>query len=326
MRMAILIAATLAACVHEPDEDDSGPCPNIPVTPFTLAEDLDESTIQALLAEANQTDPAKLGCATVCESFYEREFGVERGGFISADTCELTIENYPTGDPAAIVGQLSCEGKGYQSFCLGGRRPIGHIDRPLTDLGLPTFLAQSAHLEAASVLAFQELAQRLQQWGAPAALVERCRTAATEEAVHSELLGDLAREAGANVESVMHRELPVDLACAALDNAVEGCVIEAWSAVVCAVAARRADTPSLRRVYARLAADETSHAQLAWDLHNWFLSQVSTEQRVSILAAQQQAIANLPACIHAEHRSAPAALGLPGARTAAHFAAGLMSA
>ena len=322
MRMAILIAATLAACV----EDDSGPCPDNFEKPFTLAEDLDESTIQDLLAEANQADPAKLGCAAVCESMYYRQDIEERGHFISADTCALTIANYPTGDPAAIVGQVSCEGKGTSYVCVGGRRPIGHIDRPLTDPGLPTFIAQSAHLEAASVLAFRELAQRLQRWGAPAALVARCRTAATEEAVHAELLGDLAREAGANVESVTHRELPVDLARAALDNAVEGCVLEAWSAVVCAVAARRADTPTLRRVYARLAADETSHAQLAWDLHTWFLSQVSPEQRVSILAAQQRAIADLPACIHAQQPSAPAALGLPGARAAAHFAAGLMSA
>ena len=97
------------------------------------------------------------------------------------------------------------------------------------------------------MLAFRELAQRLQRWGAPAALVARCRTAATEEAVHAELLGDLAREAGANVESVTHRELPVDLARAALDNAVEGCVLEAWSAVVCAVAARE---PSLTSLHA----------------------------------------------------------------------------
>ncbi len=320
--MAILVAATLAACVHE---DDSVPCPDNSKDPFMFATDLDESTVHDLLAEANQSDPAKLACAAVCESLYYRELE-GRGNFISADTCALTIENYPTGDPAAIVGQLSCEGQGYKYFCLGGRRPIGHIDGPLTEPGLPAFIAQSAHLEAASVLAFRELAQRLQRWGAPAALVERCRTAATEEAVHAELLGDLADEAGANVESVIHREVSVDLACAALDNAVEGCVLEAWSAVVCAVVARRADTPTLRRVYARLAADETSHAQLAWDLHTWFLSQVSPEQRVSILAAQQRAIADLPACVHAQHRSAPASLGLPGARAAAQFAAGLMSA
>ncbi len=114
----------------------------------------------------------------------------------------MKTEGYPTGEPEALVAHLSCEGKGYSYFCRGGRRPIGHIDQPLNDPDLPAFIAASAHLEAASAVAFTQLAERLQRWGAPASLVERCRTAATEEKVHAELLGALAHEAGVNVEPV----------------------------------------------------------------------------------------------------------------------------
>ena len=105
----------------------------------------------------------------------------------------MKTEGYPTGEPEALVAHLSCEGKGYSYFCRGGRRPIGHIDQPLNDPDLPAFIAASAHLEAASAVAFTQLAERLQRWGAPASLVER---------VHAELLGALAHEAGVNVEPV----------------------------------------------------------------------------------------------------------------------------
>jgi hypothetical protein len=118
----------------------------------------------------------------------------------------------------------------------------------------------------------------------------------------------------------------VDLVCAALDNAVEGCVREAWSALACAVSARRARTSALRIAYERLAADEASHAQLAWDLHRWFMAQLSPDQRAIIGVAQNRAIAELPGLAQAQQRSAPSALALPGARTAIRFAAGLARA
>ena len=235
MRISILIAATLATSGCG---DDSGSCPNNFLEPFTLDEDLSESTIQDLLTEHDLTDPAELDCAAVCESTYYSSLP-GRGRFGSADTCTIKTEGYPTGDPEALVGHILCEGKGYSYFCLGGRRPIGHIDQPLNYPNLPAFIAASAHLEAASAVAFTQLAERLQRWEAPASLVKRCRAAAAEEKVHAELLGALAYEAGVNVEPMTETEFPVDLVCAALDNAVEGCVVETWSAVVCSVTASR---------------------------------------------------------------------------------------
>jgi len=322
MRMQILIAATLASCgctSMSSTDDCTAESEN-----FTVDLDLDATTVQDLLTASGASDPAKLDCDQVCTDIYQRD---QRPNWevSSIATCGLTIDGELMGNPTAIIGNLRCEGGAVEYYCLG-RRPLGHIEQAPAGPDLPAFLAHCAHLEAASVLAFAELAERLSIWGAPAALVDRCRQAAAEEAEHAQILGALAREAGAAMAAPSQRSLPVDLADAALDNAIEGCVHEAWSALGCAVAARRAATPALRAAYARLAADEAGHAQLAWDLQPWFMGQVSPLQRAAIIRAQGAAIAGLPALARAQGRAAPPAIGLPGARVAAHFAAGLAAA
>lgn len=314
-----VILATLTALTTGCSSDTSGGCPDSRSQPFTFNEELTENHVDNLLAQQGQTDPAKLDCAEYCED-NSGETRVE-----SITVCELKIDAELSGDPNTVAGTFHCEGTG-TFLCQGGRRPLGHIEVACADPGLPAFLAACARLEAASVHAFSQLAARLTAWGAPADLVDRCHRAADEEETHAALLGGLAREAGATVEPATQLEVAVDLARAALDNAVEGCVNEAWAALACAVTARHADDRVLREVYARLAADEAGHAQLAWDLHAWFLEQVTAEQRADIVAAQQRALADLPMVAGAQRRSAPPALALPGAHIAASFAAGLARA
>lgn len=323
MRIAFLIAATLAATACH---DDNNGCPPGPEgEPFLLDLDLDAATVKDLLADAQQTDVLELVCADVCTALYAE---AEPDLIITEidPACSLGIDGDPDGDPAAIIGNLRCEGYSSATVCVGGRRPLGHIELPLPAADLPTYLAHCARLEAASVLAFDQLAARLELWNAPQPLIDRCRAAALEEATHATLLGDLARTAGATVHPPTQRELPVDLPAAALDNAIEGCVHEAWSALACAAAAAHAHTPELRAVYTRLAADEAEHAQLAWDLHTWFMGQVPTFQRAAILAAQRSALAALPALARVQAQNTPPALASPPPRAAAHFAATLARA
>ena len=78
----------------------------------------------------------------------------------------------------------------------------------------------------------------------------------------------------------------------ALHNAVEGCVHEAWAACVAMHQSIYADE-SLQRIFAQIANDEIKHAQLSWDLHNWFCSQLSEEEQEHIELAQLEAIRNL---------------------------------
>lgn len=322
--MKLLIATTLAFAGCS-DSTACPPDPNPEGEPFTLDEDLDDSAVQDLLDEHGQSDPAMLACDDVCRSRYSEQHNYS-SRIVSIETCKLMIDGELTGDPDEIVGALYCEGHSSGYICTGGRRPIGHIEHQLPSRELPDFLAHGARLEAASVLAFSQLAERLQAWGAPGTLVDRCHKAAAEEAQHADLLGALARAAGNEVAPATQHHVAVDLVGAALDNAIEGCVREAWSALACAVSARRARSSALRLVYQTLAVDEASHAQLAWDLHEWFMDQLSPDQRATIVAAQNQAIADLPALARAQQRSAPSTLSLPSARTAIHFAAGLARA
>lgn len=324
--MHLLIAATLAGASASAGcriSSVSGCDP--PEEDFKRNVDLTDAQVAALLTEFEQTDPAALQCDDVCQSIYsaDNKLNTEPQGF-EVKTCKLEIRERSDA-PDKVIGSLACEGHALAYYC-EGRRPLGHVERPPAGTDLPAFLAHCATLEAASVLAFDQLADRLAAWSAPALLVARCRRAAADEAVHAHLLTALAHRRGATVEPPIQRELPVDLAAAALDNAVEGCVHEAWSALTCAVTARDSHDPELRAIYTRLAADEAGHAQLAWDLHTWFLAQLSADQRASVTAAQHAAITGLPRLADAQARTAPALLARQGARLAARFAAGLARA
>ena len=67
----------------------------------------------------------------------------------------------------------------------------------------------------------------------------------------------------------------------------------AWAALLATHQGSSAQHPVLRKVFSRIAADEARHAQLAWDLHSWFLTQLSDAECKQVLGAQRQAIADL---------------------------------
>ncbi|MBK8266522.1 MAG: hypothetical protein IPK80_35005 [Nannocystis sp.] len=52
---------------------------------------------------------------------------------------------------------------------------------------------------------------------------------------------------------------------------------ECFAALMAAVRAQTAEARGLRRIFARIAADEAQHGELAWDLHTWLLGQLSEE-------------------------------------------------
>lgn len=110
------------------------------------------------------------------------------------------------------------------SYC-DGRRPEGLVRpgrgmRPDSELG--AFFALKAHLEAASVPAFERLAQELEEHGAPALLVRRARRSAQEEVRHARAMEALALRHGASIpEVVVEPFRPRSLEAMALENAVE---------------------------------------------------------------------------------------------------------
>lgn len=220
---------------------------------------------------------------------------------VTLSTCEFDISGYvepSDGFPGTVgdtvVGSVQCSGA-EETDCIAGRRPLAPHDPARLDADpWVSQLAACAHMEAASVLAFEELAAQLAGWSAPHTLVERCLEAARDEARHAASLGRLVREAGAEVPTVHAQPREADLRTVAVHNAIEGCVSEAWAALVAHHQARQAASAELRAAYVEIAADETRHAQLAWDLHAWFLEQLAPEDGARVRAALATTIARLP--------------------------------
>lgn len=246
----------------------------------------------------------QLQCESVCSDAYRRQREWQTG---TIDSCALTLPENEDG--SGEPGRVSCAGTGYEYIC-EGRRPLGHVeagDEACSD-ALGRTLAAMAYLEAASVIAFEQLAAQLRGFAAPCELIERCMIAASEERAHARWLTMLATRRKAVVPEVTQTQATSSLLDVALHNAVEGCVHETFAALLAAHRERRASSPTLRRVFAKIAVDEAGHAQLAWDIHAWMQTQLAPAQAQAVVEAQQQAFARLPERAR-ELASLPAELG-----------------
>ncbi|MDQ3335483.1 MAG: hypothetical protein M4D80_09985 [Myxococcota bacterium] len=219
-----------------------------------------------------------------------------------------------------------------------GRRPPGFAmptgDAPADPIA--RYYVAAAHLEAASVEAFDLLAAELAALGAPVALVERARAASVDEVRHAAFARARAVAAGATLEPTpIGTRRPRDAFAIALDNAVEGCVHEAFAAVVngfqaAALAARNDD---LAHELAAIANDELEHGQLAWDLAAWLEPLLSPDHRDAVESARRYALDSL--IVHADQAATGSigrdiasrhALGLPSPEQAAALARGFAGA
>ncbi|NOU26615.1 MAG: ferritin-like domain-containing protein [Polyangiaceae bacterium] len=183
---------------------------------------------------------------------------------------------------------------------VSGRRPEGLLDEAISGehSALGAYFARAAHLEAAAVVAFEELAQDLWLLGAPTRLVARCHAAAREEVRHASLVGALARRFGAGVPAV-RRVAPPNRGEArarvalALENMVEGVVRETYAAAVELHRARVVEDPEVRAALAVVSRDEASHAQLSWDIARWLDEALDPSQRAAVAAAAARAVEEL---------------------------------
>ncbi|MDI1447888.1 ferritin-like domain-containing protein [Polyangium sp. 6x1] len=211
------------------------------------------------------------------------------------------------------------------SACIG-RRPAGLARRKAcgsTRVG--AYLASVAHLEAASVDAFEALAAELAHHGAPRTLVERAGIARRDEVRHARVMRKLAsRHGGLFRAPSVEKQAPRSLEAIALDNAVEGCVRETFGALVGMWQARAAKDPAVRRAMRRIALDEARHASLAWAIDEWIRPRLDAAARERVEAARR----NTLEIVAAEARAGNdpelvSTLGLPdgaaGERLARHF-------
>jgi hypothetical protein len=103
--------------------------------------------------------------------------------------------------------------------------------RPVRSLG--DFFAASAEAEAASIDGFEILAAELSAHGAPRRLLRACRKAASDERRHASVMTGIAATHGARPRPTPVVRGPVrSLEAVALENAVVGCVVETFAALV----------------------------------------------------------------------------------------------
>ncbi len=186
-------------------------------------------------------------------------------------------------------------------------------------------LAAAAHLEGASVFAFEALVRELVAHGAPVQLVARARSAQQDEKRHHSAISGLATHLGALVPAVEVEPAGIrTLVEVAIENAVEGCVRETYGAALAALQGESAGNLSLRRAMRTIAVDEAEHASLAWAVDDWARPRLTRRERAQIEAARAQARTQLMATAQepasAELRTT---LGLPTTAASAHLISAL---
>ena len=183
-------------------------------------------------------------------------------------------------------------------LCIG-RKPEGLCSSSSDDSGdgsgaLGGYFARAAHLEAASVIAFEVLAEELTAHGAPPSLIALARRFARDEARHTVDVTALAQRFGGTVVAPIVVRQPVrSLEAIALENAVEGCVRETYGALFGAYQAEVACDANVAACMREIAADEAQHAKLSHALHAWLMPRLSSQAQARVRVAQREALSAL---------------------------------
>lgn len=211
--------------------------------------------------------------------------------------------------------------------CAEGRRPAGLLAGPSGGIGagVADYLAEAAHLEAAAVLAFDQMATRLRAAGAPAHLVAAADRAREDEIRHARAMGALARIHGREpVAPRLGDPGDQSLEALAVENAVEGCVRETYAVLRAMWQAKHASDPRIRAALAVVAREEAQHAELSWELDAWLSSRLDARARRRVAEARAQALASLREELHgAPHPEVVRVAGMPTVRVALALFEGL---
>ncbi|MDI1477801.1 ferritin-like domain-containing protein [Polyangium sp. y55x31] len=254
--------------------------------------------------------------------------GVEDAGDWIADECQRKCPNgiscVPTSIPLEDGGAMPAIECTQMGNCGAGRRPLGQRGPAqcwdTKDLGAAgEWLVHAAALEAGSVIAFRELRRDLAALGAPRKLLRAASRAAEEEQRHTRRTQALARRYGARVSGrTAGSTRRASLEELATHNAAEGCVREAFGALVARWQATFAKDAEVRVAMVQIADDEARHAALAHAIDAWARRRLGPAARARVEAARREAAHALlaPRVPDAKRDEALRVLGLPGAAEA----------
>ncbi len=263
----------------------SGVCGDVPsqATATVAVSQLDAGTADASIGDlVARCQASSANCTPLCKQALAHEH-------------DHTDQPYKSCGLTTADGQLSVRVV-YAFVCVGGRRPEGLVRPAGGGAGetLGGWLAANAHLEAASIDAFEILATELGAHRAPSALIQAARTAIADETRHAGVVGRLAVSRGAVPPALHVKRGPVrNLEATATENAVEGCVRETYAALLAYRQARAAADPEIRAAMAGIARDEARHAALAWAVDAWSQSLLAPAARRRVRDARHEAIEQL---------------------------------
>ena len=324
LSISVLFAAVLSGCTDKDSDDTSDTTDTDTPTTDLVSYELVCENAEGYCSEINTT--VSLGsmefesyldannqlteesCVNICiDQSVPAEYNI--------CSCRYDGQNDVGGyDITCLTAECAVEGRGH------GEVQKAQVTTGPTDLAC--WFARAFHAEASSVVAFLQLRAELQAHGAPTQLLERCMTAAKEEVLHARQMSKFCFQEQGKAPPLSFGAIPNrSLYELALDNAVEGCIFETYSALKAHYQAANAGDLQVRQLMRIVATDETNHAQLAWDVHNWLMRKLTPQQRASIVQAQRQALRQLrqqkPSSVSEESAFA---LGLPGTELVEQFA------
>jgi hypothetical protein len=238
-----------------------------------------------------------LSCATTpFKSGWKRNEDGSWAILVADSDCGNPRQTLFTITPEGVVTSKVVRYVDNRGIC--GRRPEGLVvhapDRSGTATSIAAWLAEAAHLEAASVVSFRRLERELRALGAPPALVTAARRSRADEIRHAREMTRLAHRYGGTPRAVVVEPVgarsPFEIA---LENAVEGCVRETFGALVAEYQGRAARDPEVRAVLVRIARDEARHAALAHDVSAWLEPRLAPRERAALARARAVALAEL---------------------------------
>ncbi len=231
----------------------------------------------------------------------------------SAQYCSAATIKQPDGTTIPVLQCTSHFG------CSAGRRPAGLTNLERNEPSAQgLWLSNAAYLEAASIDAFRLVRRDLRAFGAPRRLLRQASRAVCEEKRHTRRMRALAKRAGITHREPLVIKAPIPtLEQMATQNAVEGCVREAFGALVAQYQAIHARDREVAAAMKTIAMDEANHAALAYRIDAWARRRLGPDACARINAARdaaaQELLRDAAALNVATDRIA---LGLPDACTA----------
>lgn len=298
---------------------------------------IDTGVIDAGCVQNPPPPPADAG--GLCSYQVPLPCAVNPAGPISQADCQKYCGSAAFGcyamDPTSIGGGDAGIGGGDATWvlecysCAVGRRPEGYARAANANDGCASevgrYFAIMAELEAASVWSFERLARELEAHGAPRSLVRRAKRAADDERRHTKTTQALAARFGARGAEPRVTDGEVRaIEAIALENLIEGCVRETYGALIATRQAEAASDPVVRRAMRKIAADETAHAALSWDVASFFAGQLDAQTMTRMRDAMREAIETLAREVSVDPPSdVRESCGLPGSEEAARLVDGM---